>query len=106
MSIRGRTRCSSAIGFWCPLPSGRDHFLLCHRHCIQEGLHRGFAGAPTSLMLPCLIVFFDPRVQIGLQLVDCTISLFAEPNTIELLVRALVEALPEPVRLPALDLGA
>src|SRR5260370_6668613 len=55
MSIRGRTRCSSAIGFWCPLPSGRDHFLLRHRHCIQERLHWGFAEAPTSLMWPCLI---------------------------------------------------
>jgi hypothetical protein len=37
--------------------------------CIQEGLHRGFAEAPTSLMWPCLIVFFDPPVQIRLQLV-------------------------------------
>src|SRR5262249_46542748 len=49
---------------------GRDHFLLRHRHCIQERPHRGFPEAPTSLMWPCLIVLLDPRVQIGLQFVD------------------------------------
>jgi Uncharacterized protein conserved in bacteria (DUF2237) len=35
--------------------SGCDHFLLRHRHGIQEGLHRGFAEAPASLMRPHLI---------------------------------------------------
>ena len=58
------------IRFWCPLPLGRDDFLLRHRHCIQEGLHRSFAEAPTSLVWPCLIVIFDPDIQVGLQLVD------------------------------------
>jgi hypothetical protein len=50
--------------------SGCDHFLLRHRHGIQEGLHRGFAEAPASLMRPHLIIFFDPRIQIGLQFID------------------------------------
>src|SRR5215472_7775175 len=52
------------------VPLSRDHFLLRHRHCIQEGLHRGLAEAPTALMWSCLIVLFDPRVQVGLQFVD------------------------------------
>ena len=57
---------------------GCDHFLLRHRHCIQEGLHRRFAEAPASLVRPRLIVFRDPAIQIGLQLVDRTIHLLAE----------------------------
>jgi hypothetical protein len=55
-------------------------------------------------MWPCLIVLFDPRVQIGLQLVDRTIYLFAERNTIELVERGLVEAFTDAVRLRALGL--
>src|SRR5262245_43534034 len=57
-------------------------------------------------MWSCLIVFFDPRVQIGLQFIDCTIYLFAERNTIELVERGLVEAFTDAVGLRALGLGA
>jgi hypothetical protein len=38
------------------LPLCCDHFLLRHWHRVKEGLHRGLAEAPTSLMWPCLIV--------------------------------------------------
>jgi transposase len=59
-----------AIGFWCPTPSGCDHLLLRHRHCIKEGLPWRFAEAPSPLMWPFLIIFSNPKVKIGLQLVD------------------------------------
>ena len=32
---------------------------------VQEGLHRGLAKAPTSLIWPRLIVFVDPRASNG-----------------------------------------
>src|SRR5262249_23826463 len=57
-------------------------------------------------MWPCLIVFFDPRVQIRLQLVGRTIDLFAERNTIELVEHGLVQAFTDAIRLRALGLGA
>jgi hypothetical protein len=31
---------------------GCDQLLLRHRHCLQEGLHRGLAEAPASLVRP------------------------------------------------------
>ena len=34
---RSDSWCLVERSVWCPLPSGRDHFLLRHRHCIQEG---------------------------------------------------------------------
>ena len=37
-----------------------DHLLLRHWHRVQEGLHRRFAEAPTSLMRPLFIVLADP----------------------------------------------
>src|ERR1700737_3735593 len=51
---------------------GGDHFLLCHRHCVKERLHRRFAEAPAPLMWPRLVVFADPYIKTsrsGLQLV-------------------------------------
>jgi hypothetical protein len=45
-------------------------------------LHRGLSKAPASLMRPRLIVFVDPHVQVGLQLVDRTVHLFAERDTV------------------------
>src|ERR1700746_3940024 len=86
--------------------SGCDHFLLRYRHRIQEGLHRSFSEAPSSLMGTRLIIFRDPRIQIGLQLVDRTIHLLAEGDTIELVEHGFVEALADAVGLRALGLGA
>src|SRR6478735_4458761 len=42
-----------------------DHLLLRHWHRVQEGLHRRFAEAPTSLMRPLFIVLADPQIQFG-----------------------------------------
>jgi hypothetical protein len=39
------------------------------RHCVKERLHRRLAKAP-ALMRPLLIVFADPQIEVGLQLVD------------------------------------
>jgi hypothetical protein len=54
--------------------SGGDHFLLRHRHCVEERLHRRLAEAPAPLMGPRLIVLVNPDIEIGLQLVDETIT--------------------------------
>ena len=57
-------------------------------------------------MRPRLIVFFDPGIQIGLQLVDRTIDLFAESDTVKLVEHSLVEAFADSVGLWAFSLGA
>src|SRR5262245_10883642 len=82
--------------------SGCDHFLLCYRLCIEERLQWSFPEAPASLMWPRRIVFCNPTIQVGLQLVDRTIHLLAEGNTVELVEHGLVET----VGLWALGLGA
>jgi hypothetical protein len=55
---------------------------------------------------PRLIVFLDPVIQVGLQLVERTIHLLAKANTVELVEHGLVEALADAVGLRALGLGA
>jgi hypothetical protein len=76
---------------------GRDHFLLRHGHCVKQGLHRRFAEASASLMRPLFIVLADPQIQVGLQLVDCTVHLFAERDAVEFVEHSPVEALPDAV---------
>ena len=46
-------------------------------------------------MGPRLIVFHDPGIQIGLQLVDRTIHLLAEGDAVELVEYRFVEALAD-----------
>ena len=46
-------------------------------------------------MWPLLIVLVDPQIEIGLQLVDRTIDLLAERDTVELIERGFVEALAD-----------
>ena len=69
-------------------------------------MHRRFAKAPASLMWPLLIVLADPQIEIGLQLVDRTIHLFTERDTVELVEHRSVEAFADAVGLRALGLGA
>src|ERR1700756_3635603 len=57
-------------------------------------------------MWPLLIVLADPQIEISLQLVDRTIHLFAERDTVELVEHRSVEALADAVGLRALGLGA
>jgi hypothetical protein len=52
-------------------------------------LHRRLAEAPVPLMWPRLVVFADPYIKIGLQLVNRTI-LFAERDAIKLIEHGLV----------------
>src|SRR4051794_168572 len=88
------------------MSSGGYHFLHCHGYCVEEGLHRGFAEAPTALMWPRLVVLADPCIEIVLQLVHRTIYSFAERDTIEFVQHGLVEALADAVGLRALGLGS
>src|SRR6516164_11713858 len=57
-------------------------------------------------MWPRLIVFLDPGIQIDLQLVNRTIHLLPECDTVESVEHGLVEALTDAVGLRALGLGA
>ena len=53
-------------------------------------------------MWPLLIEVADPQIEIGLQLVERTIHLFAERDTIDFIEHGLVEALTDAVGLRAL----
>src|SRR5262245_37648822 len=57
-------------------------------------------------MGPDLIVFAHPQIEVGLQLLDRTIHLLAERNTVEFVEHGLVEALADAVGLWALGLGS
>jgi hypothetical protein len=57
-------------------------------------------------MGPRLVVFVDPYIKIGLQLVNGTVHLFAERDAIKLIEHGLVEALADTVGPRALRLGA
>src|SRR5262249_30167655 len=88
------------------MPLGRDHFLLRHRYSVKEGLHRRFPEAPAPLMGPLLIVLAYPHIKVGLQLVDGTVELSAEGDTVQLVEHGLVEAFANAVGLWAFGLGA
>src|SRR5262249_22766491 len=57
-------------------------------------------------MWPLLIEVADPQTEVGLQLVERAIPLFAERDTIEFIEHGLVEALTDAVGLRALGLSA
>src|SRR3954449_9307405 len=59
-------RSGSSVGW----RSGGDHLLLCERDGVKEGLHRGLAEAPPTLMRPVFVVAPDPLIKVGLQLGD------------------------------------
>src|ERR1700745_4040366 len=82
--------------------SGGHQFLLCQGERVKEGLHRGLAKAPAALMWPLLIVFGDPSVKVGLQLVDRPVDLLAERDPIELVQDSAMETLADSICLRAL----
>ena len=47
---RSDRRCLVERSGFCAMPSGCDHLLLVHRHCIKGCLHRRFGEAPALLM--------------------------------------------------------
>ena len=57
-------------------------------------------------MGPLLIVFGDPRIKVGLQLINGAVDLFAERHPVELIQDSAMEALANTVCLWALGLGA
>ena len=69
-------------------------------------MHRGLAEAPTALMWSTIIVFDQPSIEIGLQLVERVIDLFAERDPVELIEHSAMEALADAVGLRAFGLGA
>ena len=72
----------------------------------QERSASGLAEAPAALMGALLVVFGDPSIQVGLQLVDGAIDLLAERHPVELVEHGAMEALADAVGLRALGLGA
>src|SRR5215813_10153827 len=86
--------------------SGCHEFLLCQRERVKKGLYRGLAEAPAALMGTLLIVFGDPGIEIGLQLVDRAVDLLAERNPIELVQDGAMKAFADTIGLRALGLGA
>src|SRR6185295_18722046 len=86
--------------------SGCHEFLLCQRECVKKGLHWGLAEAPAALMRSVIIVFDQPGIKIGLQLVDAVVDLFAERDPIELVQDGAMEALADAIGLRALGLGS
>jgi hypothetical protein len=57
-------------------------------------------------MGPCFVVFLDLGIQIDLQLVDRTIHLRAERDSVELIEHCFVKALADAMGLRALGFGA
>src|SRR6516164_9560410 len=57
-------------------------------------------------MGPVLVVLGDPRIKVGLQLVDRAVDLFAERHAVELIQDGAMEALADSICLRALGLGA
>src|SRR5215467_6864764 len=64
------------------------------------------AEAPAALMGPLLVVSGDPRIKVGLQLVDRAVDLFAERHPVEFIQNGAMEALADSICLRALGLGA
>src|SRR6185312_6787094 len=90
----------------CRRSSGGHEFLLRQWDCVKEGLHRGLAKAPAALMRSTIVVFDEPGVEVGLQLVDGVINLLAEGDPVKLVQDSAMEAFADAIRLRALGLGA
>jgi hypothetical protein len=68
-------------------------------------LHPGLAEAVFSTVRPCLVVFGQPSIQIGLEFVKAVVDLLAEGDLIELLQEGLVEAFADAVGLRTAGFG-
>src|SRR5262249_56398754 len=83
--------------YGCRLWSCRHEFFLCQWERVKKGLHRGLAKAPAALMGPVLVVFGDPRIKVGLQLVDRAVDLFAERDPVKLVQDSAVATLADSI---------
>ena len=72
----------------------------------QERSASGLAEAPAALMGALLVVFGDPDIKVGLQLVDGAIDLLAERHPVELIQHGAMKALADSIGLRAFGLGA
>ena len=57
-------------------------------------------------MRPRLVIFGNPGIEVGLQLVDCRVEFFSESDSVELVEHGFVEALADAICLRAPGLGA
>ena len=57
-------------------------------------------------MRPVFVVFGDPCIKVGLQLVNSAVDLFAKRHPVELIQDSAMEALADSIGLRALGLGA
>src|SRR5215469_3374241 len=57
----------------------------------------GLAEAPATLMWSTIIVFNQPGIEIGLQLVDRVIDLLAECDPVKLIQHSAMEALADSI---------
>src|SRR6266700_1593522 len=92
------------------LDSARGHPCRCAAKLGGKNYEKVSRRAATTAQCdggpwPRLIVFANPQIKIGLELVDRTIHLFAESDAVELVEHGLVEALADAVGLRALGLG-
>src|SRR4029077_13360559 len=71
-----------------------------------QGLHRSLSEAPAALVRTPQIVFGDPGIEVGLQLVNRLVDLLAERHPIELVEHRAMEALADAIGLLALGFGA
>ena len=72
----------------------------------QERSASGLAEAPAALMGALLVVFGDPDIKVGLQLVDGAIDLLAERDPVKLVQDSAMKALANAIGMRALGLGA
>src|SRR6516162_4532242 len=86
--------------------SCRHEFLLRQGQRVKKGLQRGLAEAPAALMGALLVVFGDPRIKVGLQLVDGAIDLLAERHPVALIQDGAMKALTGSIGLRALVLNS
>jgi hypothetical protein len=76
-----------------------------HRETFASVFYRSTTGL-DALMWSHLVIFANPQIEIGLQLVDRTIHLLAKRDTAKFVEHGFVEALADAVGLRALGLGA
>jgi hypothetical protein len=66
---------------------------------IDKCLHRNLPVAPSSLMGSVLIIYFQPRVQIGLEFIERSVDLFTKCDSIKPIQHGFVKPFTDTVGL-------
>src|SRR5215472_8720631 len=72
-------------------------FSFARGSASRKVCNGGLAEAPAALMGPLLVVSGDPRIKVGLQLVDRAVDLFAKRHPVELIQNSAMEALADSI---------